>query len=106
MQPLVAMTKGDRQVNRTKETPEDVGISRRGALDPWSGRAQECVDDFRWRPKSVGLIGDAAAAGSGFTFLQISDSHIGFNKLANPHALGTLREAIGKIEAVVTNPPS
>ena len=33
-----------------------------------------------------------------FTFLQISDSHIGFNKPANPDALGTLREAIGKVE--------
>ena len=48
-------------------------------------------------PKSLGLIGDALAAeASAFTFLQISDSHIGFNKPANPDALGTLREAIGK----------
>jgi hypothetical protein len=39
-----------------------------------------------------------------FTFLQISDSHIGFNKPANPDALGTLRDAIAKIKAVPTKP--
>ena len=37
-------------------------------------------------------------------FLQISDSHIGFNKPANPDALGTLREAIGKVKAVKSRP--
>ena len=42
-------------------------------------------------PHSVGLIGDAfAAEPTGFTFLQMSDSHIGFDKKANPDALGTL----------------
>ncbi|HLG85959.1 MAG TPA: metallophosphoesterase [Alphaproteobacteria bacterium] len=57
-------------------------------------------------PKSLGLLGeaDAAQAQSAFTFLQISDSHIGFNKAANPHALDTLKEAIGKIEALPAKP--
>ena len=35
-----------------------------------------------------------------FTFAQISDSHIGFNKPANPDVLGTLQAAIGKINAI------
>jgi 3',5'-cyclic AMP phosphodiesterase CpdA len=53
----------------------------------------------------MGLLGDAfAAVPSGFTFLQISDSHVGFNKPANPDALGTLREAIGKVKAVQSRP--
>jgi len=53
----------------------------------------------------VGLLGEALAAeASGFTFLQISDSHIGFNKPANPDALGTLREAIAKVKAVKSKP--
>ena len=30
----------------------------------------------------------------GLTFLQISDSHVGFDKPANPNALGTLEEAV------------
>ena len=38
------------------------------------------------------------------TFLQISDSHVGFDKPANPNALGTLEEAIDKIKAMPTKP--
>ena len=56
-------------------------------------------------PKSLGLLGDALAAeASAFTFAHISDSHIGFNKPANPDALGTLREAIGKVKELKTHP--
>ena len=56
-------------------------------------------------PHSVGLIGEAAAAEpTGFTFLQMSDSHIGFDKTANPDALGTLREAIAKVKAMPIKP--
>ena len=57
-------------------------------------------------PHSLGLIGEAAAAEptSGFTFLQMSDSHIGFDKKANPDALGTLQEAITKVKAMPTKP--
>ncbi len=43
-------------------------------------------------------------APAGFTFLQISDSHVGFDKPANPNALGTLKEAIGKVKALSTKP--
>ena len=38
------------------------------------------------------------------TFLQISDSHVGFDKPANPNALGTLEEAIDKIKALPAKP--
>jgi 3',5'-cyclic AMP phosphodiesterase CpdA len=56
-------------------------------------------------PHSVGLIGDALAAEpTGFTFLQMSDSHIGFDKAANPDALGTLREAIAIVKAMPVKP--
>jgi 3',5'-cyclic AMP phosphodiesterase CpdA len=56
-------------------------------------------------PHSVGLIGEAMAAEpTGFTFLQMSDSHIGFDKAANPDALGTLREAVAKVKAMPTKP--
>src|SRR5579864_926962 len=37
---------------------------------------------------------------TGFHFMQISDSHIGFNKEANPEPIKTLNEAIGKINAL------
>ena len=40
----------------------------------------------------------------GFTFLQISDSHVGFDKAANPDALDTLKEAIAKVQALPLKP--
>jgi 3',5'-cyclic AMP phosphodiesterase CpdA len=46
----------------------------------------------------------ARAAEGGFTFLQISDSHIGFDKPANPNALGTPHEAIDKVVALPAKP--
>jgi 3',5'-cyclic AMP phosphodiesterase CpdA len=57
-------------------------------------------------PHSLGLIGEAAAAepASGFTFLQMSDSHIGFDKKANPDTIGTLQEAITQVKAMKTKP--
>src|SRR5579862_3315330 len=56
-------------------------------------------------PRSLGLVGEAhAQAASGFTFLQISDSHVGFDKPANPNALATLEEAIGKVKALPAKP--
>ena len=50
------------------------------------------------------LIGQAQAEETGFSFVQISDSHIGFAKPANPDARATLKEAIGKIKALATKP--
>jgi len=45
-----------------------------------------------------------AAAGSEFSFVQISDSHIGFNKAANQDVAGTLKLAIDKIDAMAGTP--
>ena len=50
------------------------------------------------------LIGSAEAAATGFSFVQISDSHIGFNKPANPNPNATLAEAIGKIGGLPSKP--
>jgi 3',5'-cyclic AMP phosphodiesterase CpdA len=41
----------------------------------------------------------------GLRFVQISDSHIGFDKAANPDVTATLREAIAKINAA-NEPPA
>lgn len=41
---------------------------------------------------------------SDFSFVQISDSHIGFNKPANPDVLGTLQATIDKINSMSTAP--
>jgi 3',5'-cyclic AMP phosphodiesterase CpdA len=56
-------------------------------------------------PRSLGLVGEAnAQTTTGFTFLQISDSHVGFDKPANPNAMATLEEAIGKVKALPAKP--
>jgi plastocyanin len=47
--------------------------------------------------------GSGAVAG-GLRFVQISDSHIGFNKDANPDVTATLRAAIAKIHAMPQAP--
>jgi len=54
-------------------------------------------------PRTAGLLGSAeaeAAVAAGPTFIQLSDSHIGFDKAANPDALGTLTETIGKLKTM------
>lgn len=84
-------------------------IDRRGALEcmVWGGTG------ILWAlsggaPKSTQVLSanpaQAAENAAGFSFLQISDSHIGFNKPANPDALGTLKEAIAKINALPVKP--
>jgi hypothetical protein len=58
-------------------------------------------------PRS-GLLGAAAeaapAASQGFSFIQISDSHIGFNKEVNMDVPGTLAAAIAQAKALPVNP--
>ena len=51
--------------------------------------------------KGGGSAGKSAAGKvEDFSFVQISDSHIGFNKGANPDVTGTLAQAIDKINVV------
>ncbi len=50
------------------------------------------------------LIGSAKAADASFSFVQISDSHIGFSKPANPDARLTLDAAIDKVLAMPGKP--
>ncbi len=44
----------------------------------------------------AGMMSAKTAGASAFSFVQISDSHIGFNKAANPEPLITLRTAIDR----------
>jgi len=45
-----------------------------------------------------------AADANALTFVQISDTHIGFNKAANPDVVGSLRQAIAYINAMPQAP--
>ncbi|MBV8926025.1 MAG: metallophosphoesterase [Bradyrhizobium sp.] len=85
---------------------QERGLSRRKVLEcmTWAGTG------VLWTisggvPHSLGLVEAAnAAETNGMTFMQISDSHVGFDKPANPNALGTLEEAINKVKAMAKKP--
>src|SRR6516165_7191825 len=84
----------------------DDGVSRRKVLEcmTWAGTG------VLWTvsggvPHSLGIIDEALAADAkGLTFLQISDSHVGFDKPANPNALGTLEECVKRINELPQKP--
>jgi 3',5'-cyclic-AMP phosphodiesterase len=89
-----------------KQKPENAGQSRRGVLKclAWAGTG------IVWTvaggvPRPLGL-GEALAAtpADGFTFVQISDSHIGFNKEANPDPNATLQAALDRIAKLPKKP--
>jgi Icc protein len=50
------------------------------------------------------LIGHAEAAETGFTFAQVSDSHLGFNKPVNTDVTGTFQEALGRVTGMTDKP--
>src|SRR6202140_3770556 len=90
----------------THDHDHNDGPSRRRVLEcmTWAGTG------VLWTvaggvPRSLGIVSEAMAAGAGgLTFLQISDSHMGFDKPANPNTKGTLEEAIGRIKTLPTKP--
>jgi hypothetical protein len=90
----------------TSDRDDGHGVSRRKILEcmTWAGTG------VLWTvaggmPRSMGIIGEATGAeASGLSFLQISDSHVGFDKPANPNALGTLEEAVNKIKTLPVKP--
>src|ERR1700704_1554592 len=94
------------EVFDASETSRNGGKSRREALEcmVWAGAG------VLWTvtggvPHSR-LIGAAEAAnesGPTFSFLQISDSHIGFNHPPNTDTPGTLQAAIALVNAQKSN---
>ena len=85
------------------------GIDRRGFLKcmAWTGTGTLCA-------LSGGILSSSALGATSkhtmnpmtpdLSFVQISDSHIGFNKAANPDVTATLRQAIARINALPTPP--
>ncbi len=80
------------------------GVDRRQGLECMAWAGSGLLWTLSGGVPGARVIGGAEAAASGFSFVQISDSHIGFDKPANPNALGTLEEAIAKIRALPKQP--
>jgi Icc protein len=87
----------------------DDGIDRRGFLKcmAWAGTGALFLMQGGVL-KSYGLSqiahADSKMLKGELSFVQISDSHIGFNKPANTDVVGTLQAAIAKINALPTPP--
>src|SRR5579862_5406963 len=90
--------------NKIIHDHQDDGIDRRGFLQCMAWAGTGVVWTLGAGMASSQAFGQKAAAGNagGFTFVQISDSHMGFNKPANPDVTGTFRAAVDKINALPT----
>jgi 3',5'-cyclic-AMP phosphodiesterase len=80
---------------------------RRGFLKcmTWAGSAMVwTVAGGIPRSRLVGLGGAADAAETGFTFAQVSDSHLGFNRPVNPNVTGTFSEALNHVTSMPEKP--
>jgi len=94
---------------RDSPTEQTHAMRRRDALKclaTWSGAA------VMWTvvsgvPRALGATNDGmakAGSASALNFVQISDTHIGFRKQANPDVVGSLRQAIAAINALPQAP--
>jgi len=84
----------------------DQEVDRRGFLKcmQWAGAA--VVWSLTGGVPGSQLLGSekTKTKGADFTFVQISDSHIGFNKPANTDVNGTLQLAVDQINAAIQQP--
>jgi 3',5'-cyclic AMP phosphodiesterase CpdA len=85
------------------------GVDRRGFLKcmAWAGTGAFCVIKGgvlnSYSLSRLSEMNPADAKGE-LSFVQISDSHMGFNKPANPDVAATLQAAVDKINALSTPP--
>ena len=79
-------------------------MQRRGFLKcmTWAGTAM--VWTIAGGVPRSRIIGSAEAATEGFTFVQFSDSHIGFDKPVNSNVTATLQDGLSKITTMPTKP--
>ena len=105
-----------KQQDLIQEDHNDDGIDRKGFIKcmAWAGTGvlwlmsggklealglSQLIDRSTGRTRA-GLV----LPKSDFSFVQISDSHIGFNKAANTDVVGTLQAAISRINAMPVSP--
>jgi 3',5'-cyclic-AMP phosphodiesterase len=86
--------------------PDEPGESRRGFLKCMTWAGTGVVWGLAGGLPSALSMAEAATrtAVAPFTFVQVSDSHVGFAKPANPDARATFREAVAQIRALPQQP--
>jgi len=94
------------QCGAQNQATTDDGIDRRGFLKCMAWAGTGLVWTFAGGVPTSRLFGQPAksSAQSDFTFVQISDSHIGFNKPANTDVTATLQAALKKIDQAPGSP--
>ena len=87
-------------------TPFDHETDRRAALRCMAWAGTGALWALNGGVASSAMLDSSNGAGhaASFTFLQLSDSHVGFAKPANPDARATYREAIAKVNALAVKP--
>ena len=93
-------------MNKEMQKPGRISteIDRRGFLKcmEWAGAG--LVWSFAGGVPTSRLLGAPAKKQEDFAFVQISDSHIGFDKAANPDVAGTFQAAVDKINGLARQP--
>ena len=82
------------------------GVDRRGFLKcmAWAGTGLVWTMSGGIPVSRAFAAGEKKSKDADFSFVQISDSHIGFNKPANPDVTATLQTAIDRIDALPHQP--
>src|SRR6266849_3923085 len=92
--------------NRDTQSPESLGgdgVDRRGFLQcmAWAGTGLVwAATGGVFSSRILNQASAAERAASDFSFVQISDTHIGFKGEANKDALGTFEQALARIKAL------
>jgi 3',5'-cyclic-AMP phosphodiesterase len=88
----------------SKRLIDSDGIDRRGFLKCMAWAGTGIVWTIEGGTLTSRAFGQKSTGQEGLSFVQISDSHIGFNKPANQDVTGTLQAAIEKINALESQP--
>src|SRR5580704_16755145 len=101
--------------DRIIHDPSQDGVDRRGFLKcmAWAGTGiiwtvtggvLGCQRVGTQQPGNPAGAAEPVAPTTDFTFVQISDSHIGFSRPPNTNVTDTLRQAVGRINALPQRP--
>ena len=104
--PHATRTRSDFMSSYIEHDHQDDGIDRRGFLACMAWAGGGVLWTLNAGEASAAVLSDSAtpAANGDFSFVQISDSHIGFNKDPNKNVIKTFEEAVKRINALPKRP--
>ena len=97
----------EKKTNHLVDDHDEDGVDRRGFLScmAWAGTgAFFLMQGGVLKSYSLSRLPAGVPSSGELSFVQISDSHMGFNKPANTDVVGTLKTAVDKINGLTTPP--